>query len=161
LATKLGVEIGDAETRFEASERINRVLLLRAWVYSVWRSVTGVDASRYCHTGLPDATAISIAQEMAAAGAFEQVDSLPTTDSRMGDVWFLMSKKAKAHPQCQFAVDRLPLERKQDGVLAPTVDQVVWTSVLDEPRRARGQSAGCLGVILCLLLAGGMAWAAS
>lgn len=164
LAALLGVDIAGAATQYEAAGPLYQVLLLRAWVYSVWRAESGEQVARHQDSILNGKAALAIAQEMRAAGLFEGVDQIATTDAREGDVWYRMSKKAQTSAAYRFVVERLGQQDPvSDPVPAPRQPRPKrsdnrptspWDE-LDEParpsRRERNQPArgrGCLGVVV-------------
>lgn len=141
LASEIGISIEDQKKCRDAAGKLYHILLLRAWVYSVWRSLSGSDAARYRDSGLPMATATEIARKMDSAGLFDEVNQFSTTDSRDGDVWYRMSKSAKASAAFQYAAEHLPelsRERRTSG-----------SNPIPVPSRPASPTAG--GVV-CLVL---------
>jgi hypothetical protein len=164
LASALGVSIDGAKTCSDAAAKLYHVLLLRAWVYSVWRSVSGETATAHDQLRLPAATALALAREMEAAGLFEQVEPFATTDGREADVFYRMSKKAQDSEPYRFAAARLPQppprRREKPSARSFRDDDD------DDRRPARQRSrrpvrasrgTGCLIVFLFVLAAGSSA----
>lgn len=108
LAQLLGIGIDESPTCHDAAGKLYHVLLLQAWVYSVWRSVSGEKARNHIELGLPAATALSLAREMNAAEMFDLIDQFATTDGREADVFYRMSKPAQASEPYRYAAERLP-----------------------------------------------------
>jgi hypothetical protein len=109
LAQYLGIPFVDNGSCHEIAGLLYELLLLRAWVYSVWRVRLGSNCGQYDGLGLPDVVAVTIAREMNRAGLLERVKSYSTTDGRESDVFYRMSKSAQTCSAFTFVAERLPI----------------------------------------------------
>jgi hypothetical protein len=107
LSSLLGVRIGHEDACGDAAGKLYQVLLCRAWVFSVWRVLSGTSATNYAQTGLSDTSALAIAREMAVMDLASQLEKFATTDAREGDVFYRMSKKAQNSRAFQLVSERL------------------------------------------------------
>jgi len=82
LAQDLGVELGPEASRRDAALKLFAVLMLRAWVYSVYRTISRQKEVRYDRLSLQPDTALWVARKMESAGMFEAVRPFPTTEAR-------------------------------------------------------------------------------
>jgi hypothetical protein len=145
LAREIGVDISGEQKCNDAAGKIYHVFLLRAWTYSVWRSLSESAATSHEQTGLPEASATAIARGMNDAGLFDEVDKFATTDSRNGDVWYRMSKAAQSSAAFRYAAERLaePTAREQTA----NWEQITQSQPSSRGRRATAvanQGKGCL-----------------
>jgi hypothetical protein len=137
LAGSLGIDIGQASTCHEAAGRLYTVLLLRAWVYSVFRAMSGSKAATHTEAGLPEEEATALAREMAGLGMYQEVERFATADAREGDIWYRMGKGPQASQAYRFVADRL-----RDAPRARS-----------QPKGRRGtrpQQAGCLTALAAI-----------
>lgn len=156
LAAAIAVNIENDPNCREVAGRLYQVLLLNAWVYSVWRALTGEKAGTYHELLLPVVEALKVAREMNSAGMFAHVESFATTDGREADVFYRMSKGAKASPAFAFAANRLPASRVADQ---PDTPDTTWAdsesqlTPLIQRRPVRAQRGiGCLSLFVWLFI---------
>ena len=107
VAGRLGINIEDMTTCYDAAGALYQVFLLQAWVFSVWRSISGHNASSHAELEFSVELALIVAREMYAAGMLSLIEQYATTDGREGDVFYRMSKSAKASQVYRYAAERL------------------------------------------------------
>ena len=109
LCVEYGIPLQQGETCYEVAGRIYNVLLLRAWVYSVFRDWTASTARRYSQLPLDPILALNIAHELNSNGMHESIEQYSTTGGRESDVFYRMSKSAVSDTAYGFTLDRLPV----------------------------------------------------
>lgn len=85
MAAAVGVNITNLQSCGELAEKLYGLLLLRAWVYSVWRDRIESDVPTYAQLGIFDTLALETARELEAAGYSESIRIFSTTGMRHGD----------------------------------------------------------------------------
>jgi len=108
LAQDLGVELGPEASRRDAALKLFAVLMLRAWVYSVYRTISRQKEVRYDRLSLQPDTALWVARKMESAGMFEAVRPFPTTEAPEGDLFYVIDEAAAQSKPFQFVAGRLP-----------------------------------------------------
>jgi hypothetical protein len=146
LARDLGLSLMPGEGWHDVAGRLYRLLLLRAWVYSVCRARLGSNAGLYSDLGLSDGSVVAVARQMLDAGMFEQVEKFSTTDGRESDVFYRMSKAAQQSAAFAFVVERLPFAAGADR--RPSRPRAAAASSRPEALKA---SRGCLVVVVAVI----------
>jgi hypothetical protein len=147
LARELALQLDPEATCYDVAGRLYRLLLLRAWVYSVHHARLGSTAGRYSDLGLPDESAVAVARQMLDAGMFERVEQYGTTDGRESDVFYRMSISAQQSTEFAFVVARLPASA---GVVS-ALDSLA--AAASSHRNAPKAGRGCL-VLVAMFFAG-------